>query len=75
MTSLYWMASDDFLYQSVPFDRNIVILGLALTDMANSHKTGSNEKVKLASVFTEAPSHKAIWESGGNSPSRSKPEF
>lgn len=40
-----------------------------------SQKTGGNEKVKLANVFTEAPSHKAIWESDVNSPSRSKLEF
>jgi hypothetical protein len=38
MTSVYWMAYDDFLYQPVPFDRNIVILGFALKDMANSHR-------------------------------------
>ena len=40
-----------------------------------SRKREGNEKVKLAHVLTDAPSHKAIWESGVNSPGRSKPEF
>jgi hypothetical protein len=40
-----------------------------------SRKTEGNEKVQLAHVFTEAPSYEAIWESGVNSPGRSKPEF
>jgi hypothetical protein len=40
-----------------------------------SQNTEGNEEVQLAHVLTEAPSHKAVWESGVNIPSRSKPEF